>query len=243
VFVGSWPDDLPARTRGEIAEARLEVADRQHPLMEHLTLRGARAMRAKRVELLEGTHVLARSMEGSPMIFWHQSIERSSLCVAFDVLESDLPFRNSFPVLLRNAVAFFGSDVNRWVQPAYDVGQVITPLRPLPDTVREVQVGRISGKEIIVEPTPVTGGQFHYANTNSAGPLRFEIEGGTTYACISLANEQETRLSPDSPPQPLESRLTLTGRIGRTVPWIAFAAFGALLIVAEWFTYHHRWTE
>lgn len=242
VFVGRWPDDIPAARRGELNGVQMEVANPQHPLMKYVTLRTAKVGRATDVEPLGNVQVLARSVDGGPLMFLHESVTRSSLCVAFDVLETDLPFRNSFPIILRNAITFFGSEHSRWVRPDYEVGEVVQSLRALPDDVTEVKVGRMSDKGIVADVIGTSAERFRFDDTGQPGPLRLEIGNETAYACVNLTDESETRLSPADPP-PVDAQLALSNNVGRTVPWLAFAAIGALLITGEWFTYHHRWTE
>jgi hypothetical protein len=246
VFVNAWPRALPATVAGTITYPTISVARREHPLMQYLTIHGAAMPRASQVTLTERATVLADSAGGAPLIFLIRQPDRVALCLAFDVLETDLPFRNAFPVLLRNAVVHLVAEQRAWVRDQYEVGECIESLRPVPTGVVQVAVARLQTDQQVRETTlPVRGGSFRHTDTDAVGPLRFRVGDETAYAAVNLADELESRIAPIAAGSAadLDTRLGLSGRLLATVPWLALAGLAAGLIGLEWLTYHHRWTE
>ena len=246
VFVNAWPAALPFRLLGDLPATELSLTDRNHPLTRYLNFAAALLPQAREIDLSGPATVLAQSSEGSPLMFLIEQPENTSLCLAFDVQRSDLPFRNAFPILLRNAVTHFAAQQRNWIKPRYEIGETIEPSRPLPSDVREVRVGRprddvVTGVEEAV--LPVTHGRFSYDGTATAGWLRFAIGDDLAYAAVNLTDEVESHIAPvKSEIDPVE-RLALTGRLFGTLPWVALAAAAGLLVALEWLTYHYRWTE
>ena len=243
LFVNDWPDDFPAKKIGILANPMLLVARRDHPLMRHLVLDAAALARALRVDLSDRAVVLAKTADDWPLVFHWQEPDREALCLTFDVLESDLPFRNAFPMLLRNAVTFFVTEPRKWVHPEYQVGDVIEPIRQLPDDIAEVTVARLGGQKIGEEKVAVESGSFALRETDNPGPLRITIADEPVYTVINLTDERESRIGPVAPAASLETQLALTRRVFGVLPWLALSMLATALIGIEWLTYHFRWTE
>lgn len=243
VFVNRWPGDLPATASGVIDLPEMAVSSRDHPLMRFVNVNGVTLARAARVALTDQATVLAATIDNQPLIFFHEAPNRQSLCLAFDVLESDLPFRNAFPVLLRNAVGYLVTEKSKWVDDQCTIGSAIRPLRPLPADIDEVSVARLRKAEESVTRAAVEGGSFVIRDTHERGPLRIAIGDEIAYTAVNLADENETRIAPMVADRSPSEMLALTDRLFGTVPWLALAAAAAALIGLEWFTYHYRWTE
>ncbi|HEY3246182.1 MAG TPA: BatA and WFA domain-containing protein [Phycisphaerae bacterium] len=246
IFVNAWPADLPARITGILEHPTISIARRDHPLTQYLSMNVATVTRAAEVLLTERATILADSNTGSPLIFLVQQPDRMSLCLAFDVLETDLPFRNAFPVLLRNAVVHLVSQQQAWVRDQYAIGEPIESLRSLPAGLEQVAAGRLEKNQQVRETTlDVRNGAFRYDDTAAAGPLRFRIGEETAYAAVTLNDENESRIAPTGAraAEDAERQLALSGRLFSTVPWVALATIAAALIGLEWLTYHFRWTE
>lgn len=243
VFVNRWPADIPARTVGALEKPVLSVSRRDHPLMQYLNIGAATVAKASEVTLTDRAIVLADAAGGTPLIFLVQQPDRAALCLAFDVLQSDLPIRNAFPILLRNAVVNLVAEQSAWVRDQYAVGEPIEPLRPLPPEISQVLVGRWQKTQVAESPLPVSAGGFRFTDTADVGPLRIRVGDDTAYAAINLTDERESRIAPPPPPAGAPDRLALTGRFLATVPWLALTILAAGLIGLEWLTYHYRWTE
>lgn len=243
IFVNGWPAELLITVSGIIDSPELFVSQRDHPLTRYLTLRAVMLAQAQRVELTERSTVLAQTIEADPLIFLIDQPDRQALCLAFDVLDSDLPFRNAFPMLLRNAVAFLVTEQPNWIRSEYHVGEIIQPVRPLPRDVSEITIARLSADEISQQTIPTNGESFTFSSTLERGPLRFSIGNEFAYAVINLTSQKETAIGPILADTQPGDNLVLTGRLLGMVPWLALTVIALALITLEWLTYHFRWTE
>lgn len=243
VYVNAWPESFPLRRTGSIERPVLSIVDRDHPLCRYVSLGGAQLATAQRVEPLEPMEVLAVSGDGAPLMFWYASPKQTALCIAFSVMDSDLPFRNAFPLILRNAVIQLAASRRSYIESSYGIGERITSLRRVPPDINAIRVGRPGEKgEVDEKQVDVVSGAFDFDAGLRPGPLRIELDGAFDYAAVNLVSEGETRLAPrksaaDAP------GLELTGRLFGVVPWFALAAAATLLILFEWMSYHFRWTE
>jgi hypothetical protein len=243
VFVNTWPADLPARISGTLPETELTLVARDHPLMRYLNLGAIALTNAREVDLMQRGLVLAQSSSGTPLMFVVVQPERAALCLALDVLASDLPLRNAFPILLRNAVAYFSTEQRDWLRPQYGIGETIEPLRPVPDGVPEVQVSFLHPQDSASVALPVRDGAFRFERTGTCEALRFTIGDEAVYAAVNLTDEGESRIRPEVALEDPARRLALTGRLLGTLPWVALAGAALVLLALEWLTYHWRWTE
>lgn len=248
VFVGAWPDSIGAKPIGKIDRPSLAIANRDHPLLQHLSIGGVGLREAARVVLPDDAITLADTGDGSPLMFLIRRPDCVALCLAFDVLDSDLPFRNAFPLLLRNAVLHLVQDRSSWLRERFAIGEPIEPTRPLPIEVAEIAVARTAptgGTTPEPAKLPVEAGRFRYADTSAVVGLRFQAGDDAAFAAVNLADESESRINPAhlSSDEQIADRLPLTGRLLSTSPWMALAILAASLITLEWMTYHLRWTE
>ncbi len=248
IYVNCRPQDLPVNELGQLENPALTITNTDHPLTRYLNLGAVHLARAAHWELIEAATVLAESADEAPLIFLSRSPDAARLCLAFDVLESDLPFRNAFPILLRNAVSFLVADRTNWIRPQYHVDDVIRPARPLPEDISQVTVARyanesadkVSESDDTVEIQEQT---FAYRETGKPGPLRFSLGEDVAYTTINLTDETESQIKPVAGGTDPGEQLALTQRMAGVVPWLALAMLATALVSLEWLTYHFRWTE
>ncbi|MGE0707750.1 MAG: VWA domain-containing protein [Planctomycetota bacterium] len=237
------PPGLPA-TLGP-AEAQPAVWDweRDHVLNRYLNWRDL-PLPAARPLALTGGDDLVRSYEGSLLAAFEQE-GRRVVYVAFDLGARLFPFRLAFPVLLRNALAWFELQEDLLLRPSYAPGELIAPLRPVPGPevfVRWFPPGATQPRR---DPLPVREGRFFFTGTEEPGPVAVELGSGVVHAtCVNLFAPGEQAIAPtpareaETPPAPPTPR----GLFGSELwPLLALLALG--LWALEWGTYHRRWTE
>jgi hypothetical protein len=246
LFINAWPAQLSVASAGMLTSPQLFMAPRAHPVIQYLNLQGVKLAQAKKVRLTDRATVLAQSSDGDPLMFLcdpPSAHDLRALCLAFDVLDSDLPFRNAFPLLLRNTVGFFSQQHTSWIRPQYQIGQTIESLRPLPPQTVEVKLARLEGDHVHESALPVHNDRFRYSDTAECGALRITIGDDDQYAAINLSDGNESRIGPAALAKDPAQELMLSGRLFGTMPWIGLAAAAAVLITLEWLTFHFRWTE
>jgi len=244
VFINAWPKEIPAAASGGIETPQLFLSSRAHPLTQHISVQGVRLAAAQRVTLAPGATVLAHTGDGDPLIFLAEDPGRRSLCLAFNVLESDMLFRNAFPLLLRNAVAYLHAGGASWLRPEYRVGEPVRPARPLPPEVTSVTLTAVNAGAA-AEPAdlPVENARFLFTGTQRPGALRVRIGDEVALASVNIGDAGESRIAPVAAPGDPAEALVLSGRLLGTMPWLALAVAASLLVALEWLTFHFRWTE
>ncbi len=80
--------------------------ERTHPILQHVHLENVQIGTAYRVTPPSTAQVLARSFE-SPVLFIDVKPNRKVVFAAINILESDLPLRIAFPVIIANTIQWF----------------------------------------------------------------------------------------------------------------------------------------
>ena len=80
--------------------------ERTHPILQHVHLENVQIGTAYQVTPPSTAQVLARSFE-SPVLFIDVNPNRKVVFAAINILESDLPLRIAFPVIIANTIQWF----------------------------------------------------------------------------------------------------------------------------------------
>ena len=80
--------------------------ERTHPILQHVHLENVQISTAYQVTPPSTAQVLARSFE-SPVLFIDVTPNRKIVFAAINILESDLPLRIAFPVIIANTIQWF----------------------------------------------------------------------------------------------------------------------------------------
>ena len=80
--------------------------ERTHPILQHVHLENVQLGTAYQVTPPSTAQVLARSFE-SPVLFIDVNPDRKIVFAAINILESDLPLRIAFPVIIANTIQWF----------------------------------------------------------------------------------------------------------------------------------------
>lgn len=83
--------------------------ERTHPILQHVHLENVLIGEAYQITPPSTAQILARSFE-SPVLFIDVSQNRKVVFVAINILESDLPLRIAFPVIIANTIQWFQHD-------------------------------------------------------------------------------------------------------------------------------------
>lgn len=146
--------------------------------------------------------------------------------------DSTLPVTGAFPLLLRNALAWFADLRADPLPPAVRAGEDLEPVVALPPGISAVTVEPPGGAS--AEVVAVESGRFRAAvPAGSEGEVRVRIGAGvrTTRSNVLLPGETAVApAAPRGPPAPDRSGLRDTER--RRWPW--FAAAAAVFLLLEW---------
>ena len=83
--------------------------ERTHPILQHVHLENVLIGEAYQITPPSTAQILARSFE-SPVLFIDVSQNRKVVFVAINILQSDLPLRIAFPVIIANTIQWFQHD-------------------------------------------------------------------------------------------------------------------------------------
>jgi hypothetical protein len=221
---------LPAPTGAEIEGLSLAGTERDHPLMENVSLDDVVVERAAVVARGEGARVVAGSDE-EPLILAGESPVRFAV-VSFALSDSNLPFQSSFPVFLSNAVSWLaGTEV------------VASSLRTVAVPVAEAVVTDVEGHEVPVRPRgartsfAAEAPGLYYVKGAKSGENEVVVSANLLSPRVSAVNA--SALAPDR--DRAAERQDGAGSTGGEL-WIGLLLFALVVLLVEWFTYHRRLT-
>jgi len=212
--------------------------DRRHPVTRFTSdLEEAHIGRVARYRLAPGDRVLGSGSAGPLLVAGEREGGRFVL-FTFDVRESDVPLLVSWPVMLINAIDWFSGEDGAF-QSSYRTGSAWR--MPVPAGEREATVETPSGRRVRV---PVMEGRAVFFGTE-AGFHRLHSGGSHTLVAGNLGDPDESACAPRATLSVGSTRATapLPGSPGlRREWWVALLAAAALIVVAEWATWHRRVT-
>jgi hypothetical protein len=230
--------DPPGPREGTAPGAVVLDWERTHPALRFVELQPVRMGHVPRLRRPAGARVLAESSAG-PMILEGQEGERAYLLWAFDPMETDLPLRASFPLLVRNSLEHLAPEQSG-VAGGIATGRHLEVPWPSGEPARLISP---SGEEVALAHA---GGSLRTPPIEEIGVWRLVGEGRELRFAGSLLDGEETDLRPR----------TVGGRgadsRSRTVSEAALPALHALtpplilaailLLLLEGAAYHRRWT-
>lgn len=193
ILVRTVAEGLPLRVAGRTPRPASVSGGADHPLAAGVRLDGLHVRDA--LELVaEGGVTLARSERG-PLIHAVESGGLKALVFAFDLTRSDLPFRVSFPLLVRNAFSWFRPTARE-----FPASQVAAGLPFVAD------VGVDEEQLVFVNPSGATSPvrtrdrAGAYADTAEVGFYQFRGERREGEFAVNLFSEEESRIRPSHRP-------------------------------------------
>ena len=239
--------------------------ERTHPILRHVHLENVQIGEAYQVNPPPTAHVLARSFE-SPVLFVDVTPTRKIVFAAINLLQSDLPLRIAFPVIIANTIQWFQQsegiqeyqlhtgEVLRYKMEAQEKPQTQpnlqgdVPAENTPMTVKVTGPGEktwdvpIENDALLFEQTHQAG--FYelrpsYKPVNETAP---EAEAEKKVWAVNLASETESHIGTAEGIEDLltDSELIGGGAFFRYPPWLYLVFLAVILSVVEWFLYQRR---
>jgi hypothetical protein len=216
--------------------------DKDSPLMAHVRLDNVLLPDSKKLTFTEKAGkpiVLAESVTGEPLFAALDRPDGKVLVLPSNLDKGDLPFRTAFPILMTNALNWFGGNRGE-LREALATGAV-TDVK-LPSSGQGEFVLRSPDGSTRKLPTGVL--------TATVGPLDrcgvwavVPAGGGEPVQEIAcnLANRAESDIRPpEDLPQSAPESSVVTGLLGRPV-WFYLIGLAWVLAAAEWYLYQRRW--
>lgn len=228
----------PFEVKGTFERPFFDRVQQDHPLVQFTVLSDVNVASALEVELQEGDRAVAADDRGALLVAGTRNGHRM-VSLNFDVRNSDLPLRIAWPLLLINSIDWFVEEDAGYVS-SYRTGE--TWHVPVPGGIESAVIVDPRGGE---REVPVVEGRAVYAGT-LAGFYTMRAGGQEDLFAANLGPSGEGRIAPVSELAIDESRQAgapSRGKVGvRRELWIYLVFAVLLILLAEWFTYHRRWT-
>ncbi len=229
----------PFKVTGELALPIVTELASEHPLMRWVTLKDLNISRASRFQLQPGDVAVASALREPIIVARETKDGRKQVALGFDVRRSDLPMRVAFPVLVVNAVDWFGG-ADTGLQASYATGQPWRLDAPGGSTELTVRApdGRISRAPVRDGRATFYGLQAGYYQIDSAG-------NRPRLVAANLASPSESKVAPRTQlvVEGQAVRVPDAGRLGlKRSLWSYLVVLALLLTMIEWWTYNRRLT-
>ncbi len=238
LLFGCCPADGPADIIGVEEQPQILDWEREGRLLRYVYLGFPQVLvaRAQVGRPRAWARTLAETARGA-VIALGQRREQRALWVGFRVLDSNLPLRASFPIMVANFVSWLAEGAGPAAAQRTPVGQ---PLRiALPPEVKEVC---ISGPNEQVWRIAVRERPLLFGETLRQGIYRVRAPGVDELYAVGIVEREECDIAPRS-----EIRLGTGARAVRAGPlranrelWRWFVGLALALLVVEWWVYHQR---
>lgn len=226
-------DVIPSGIRsiqGKIRPQAVSI-NKNHPLLDSVDFSKVSILKARAPLDFPGIEELVSG--GNTGLFY--SLERKFLkfvYLPFDLTDSDLPLRASFPILINNSIKWLtdGYSLEEIIQ--YRTGDSILIGRANP-VFKESYITDPFGKKTTIE------GNF-YKRTQNTGLYRLEYADQFYYNAVNLNSRDESDISSRFPEVTEEDREEKTGEY--KFPLITvFLILSLLFLISEWMAQEDKW--
>ncbi|HEX6174962.1 MAG TPA: VWA domain-containing protein, partial [Candidatus Binatia bacterium] len=190
ILINTVAPNLPLRLQGTVKTPRIVYQATKHPITEGLSLGDLHVQSSLRLELNGAGTILARSPE-SPLIVAIESGKLRALVIGFDLMDSDLPLRVAFPVLLHNALEWFQPQHVEFPARGAQSGSPIS--LPVPASVGAIELTKPSGRK---ETLSSTTNPWIFTDTFEAGLYSYKKSGTESRFAVNLFDESESQIAP-----------------------------------------------
>ena len=213
--------------------------ERTHPILRHVHLENVQIGEAYQVTPPATAEVLARSFE-DPVLFADVTPNRKIVFAAIDILQSDLPLRIAFPVIIANTIQWF-QDSSGIEEYHLHTGEVLT-WQADGDRSNVPATATITGPGDQTWETAVDRDEILFDQTEIAGFYTLKIGDSEKVWAVNLSDESESHIGVDASAEDLLTPdFTLGGSsLLRYPPWVYLVFLAAVLSVVEWFLYQRR---
>ena len=242
LFVGAAPPVEGVLACEEVLNPDLLDWDHSHPLNRFVDFSGVHMARARRCELPIHAGVVVEG-DKCPLIFAISEIDRRIVCVAFNLVDSesrlntDWPFRVSFPVFFSNAINWLNPEAHGSAPALIQVGSPIS--FNLPADAHAATITDPRGREFTVEADKER--RVAFGKTALPGPYLATVKGkDDTWIAANVLSRRESdiavRESFDWRGSPIEG--TDAAKETPSEVWKYFGLAAIVFLMGEWYVYH-----
>jgi Ca-activated chloride channel homolog len=232
LLINTTAANLPIVAKGIVDTPPIVDWDTTDPIMRSVQLRDLQVRRAQVVEVGEGVKPLLYA-NGSPIISSLDSGRLRAVHLGFDLLDSDLPLRVAFPVLMSNILEWLSPQQGTFVSHQVQAGEPYT--LELDGVTTEVSVRKPSGESITL---PVTENPLLFRDTSQAGIYTARIGKKNQRFAVNLVSREESDIIPKVPERQVAAAAAVSPSTQETVKrplWPYFVVFAFGLTLVEWY--------
>ncbi|HNS97197.1 MAG TPA: VWA domain-containing protein [Polyangiaceae bacterium] len=241
-YVNPDGDRSPVKVgKGSLEGVGFDTWDKKSPLLRWTTIQNVNIATARKLEPKQEDKVIGASFDG-PLLVMGRRAGKPFVAMGFDVRDSDLPLRISWPLLLLNTINEFVNEDTSYIS-SYRTGTLWRI--PVAVDVSEANLETPWGAK---QTIPVLQGHAVYLG-QSAGVYR--MTAGPPDASVQVAFAANLSDVQESTIAPLDS-LEVAGKVAGPVEgfrvgvrrefWIYLLLGVVALTTIEWITYHRRIT-
>lgn len=202
-----------------------------HPVTESVDLSRVTVLKARRP--LTGPQIKELISGGNTgLLYSLESRFLKFIYLPFDLTDSDLPLRASFPVLISNTIGWLTDGYAREEINQSRTGDRLYTGREIPQHTKS-SITYPSGKKEIIEGTV-------FSKTFREGLYRLEYADEFQYHSVNITNGDESDISSRFPEVTDENREEKTGEYKFPLMTILLLA-ALLLMIAEWLLQEEKW--
>ncbi len=225
-----------AELGAEIAGPTITSWEDQHPALRYVNLGVVQLAKARRLIPGPGAVALARAGQ-APVILARESPGLRVIAFGWDFLDSDLPLRVSFPVLVSNIVQWLSQSGGRATSTRVRPGAVLRFAAPPGVESAELRAPGERSERVVA-----TDGAFTIAGSTEIGPYTLRAGDRTWRWAVDIRSEAESNIAPAGEVRLGRAEL----KAGAGPPkveqhlWPLLVSLALLVLVAEWHVYHRR---
>jgi hypothetical protein len=225
-----------AELGAEVAPPAITSWEDRHPVLRYVNLGVIQLAKARRLAPGPGAVVLARAGQ-APVVVAREAPGFRGVAFGWDFLDSDLPLRVSFPVLLSNTIQWLSQSSGGAAAKRERPGAVLHFAAP-----PGVERGELRLPNGSSERVAAGDGGFTIASCTDVGPYRLRAGERRWRWAVDLRSEAESNIKPASEVR-LGHREVKAGvgppKVERHL-WPLLLSFALLVLFAEWHVYHRR---
>ena len=212
--------------------------ERDHPILRHVHLDNVQIAEAYQVQVPATANVLVRSFE-DPLLIIEESQNRRIVFIGIDILQSDLPLRIAFPLIVANTIQWFQgeSEIEEY---HLQTGEVLKKQIDEAAAIENVTMVGPTGESWEI---PVEKGELLFDETSAVGFYELKIGDREEVWAVNLTDVAESQIHAVEGVEDLleEEEVVLGGAaLLHYPPWIYLVLLAVLLSAVEWFLYQRR---
>lgn len=180
--------------------------------------------------------------EGGALLLAGEFAGRRIAILPFDLLDSDLPLKIAYPILLANLTAWYQTPRALNLEGSAQIGQTVVIQPPL-----EADLVRVTAPDGAITTFRVDQPLLIYAETRQAGIYSVDMYSGAEliqqeFFAVNLFSESESDITPRTVQLSgsAEAAAETPQEVGQREFWSLFALIGLAILALEWFIYHRR---